>query len=113
MAVTKHSDGKNANCKSVGLEVNEEIQFDKAVVADSFNTFFTTVATNLVEKLHLIVLECLVMVRFGHYRRFCEKTDLRDVSWSKKHRCCSATFHRRYGRLPLADAVDCDAAHTL
>lgn len=46
-----YSDEQKSNCKSLGLEVNVEITFDKEVVADNLQTFFKTVASNLVKKL--------------------------------------------------------------
>jgi hypothetical protein len=35
---------------------------------------------------------------FGHYRSFREETDFRDVCWSDKQHCSSATFHCRCTR---------------
>jgi hypothetical protein len=46
-----YGEEQKTNSKSLGFEVNGEITFDKEVVADNLNTFFTTVASNLVEKL--------------------------------------------------------------
>jgi hypothetical protein len=40
---------------------------------------------------------------FGLYRRFCEKTNFRDVSWSDKHHSSSVTFHHRCRSAKLAD----------
>ena len=42
---------------------------------------------------------------FVCYRRYREKADFRDVSWSDKHCCGSANYQRRCGRSILADAV--------
>lgn len=36
---------------NIGLNINGSLSFDKAVVADSFNEFFTTIASDLVWKL--------------------------------------------------------------
>ena len=45
--ISKTSKGSS----NIGLMTGEEIIFDKATVADTFNTFFTTVAAKLVQKL--------------------------------------------------------------
>ena len=39
------------SASNIGLNINDEIIFDKYKVAHQFNTFFTTVASNLVQKL--------------------------------------------------------------
>ena len=45
--------GKKGSTRSnsIGLEVNGEVSFDKATVAEKFNNFFVTVASSLVSKL--------------------------------------------------------------
>ena len=40
-----------SSASNIGLNINDEIIFDKSKVAHQFNTFFTTVASNLVQKL--------------------------------------------------------------
>ena len=42
---------KSESSKSVGLKINDEICFDPLKVAEKFNTFFSTVASSLIEKL--------------------------------------------------------------
>ena len=42
---------KTESSKSIGLKINEEIWFDTLKVAEKFNSFFSTIASSLVEKL--------------------------------------------------------------
>ena len=40
-----------ASSGNIGLKINDELSFDKLEVAEKFNSFYTTVALTLVEKL--------------------------------------------------------------
>ena len=42
-----------SSASNIGLNINDEIIFDKSKVAHQFNTFVTTVASNLVQKLSM------------------------------------------------------------
>ena len=42
---------KTESSKSIGLKINDEIYFDPLKVAEKFNSFFSTIASSLVEKL--------------------------------------------------------------
>lgn len=44
-----------ASSVSIGLNIDGEVCFDKGVVGEKFNSFYTTVASKLVEKLPINV----------------------------------------------------------
>lgn len=45
------SSKSKSRSNNIGLNINDELCFDKLKVAENFNTFFTTIASKLVEKL--------------------------------------------------------------
>ena len=48
MGLPNKSQNKTQN---IGLKIGDEVNFDKAKVADHFNEYFTSIASKLVEKL--------------------------------------------------------------
>ena len=54
---------KSAYKSKIGLTINDETSFDEKTVAETFNSFFTTVAAQLVKNFHHLQT-CMVRKRW-------------------------------------------------